>query len=113
MGAPQTFINLGVWNIHGLFVKVNNYKLNKLEDPEFIKRVRNFDILCLQETQCGLKDTQSLSLQGYRLIPFQRNVSNNSRYYGGSLILIKMGLRKGVKVMESRNGDTIWLKLKK
>ena len=112
-GTPYTYINLGVWNIHGLFVKVNNYKLNKLSDPEFLKRLNNFDILCLQETQCGPKDTQSLSVQGYSLIPFHRKKSGNSRYYGGSLLLIKTGLRKGIKVLESTNGDSIWLKLKK
>ena len=113
MSTSYTFINLGVWNIHGLFLKVNNYRLNKLEDPAFLKRLNNFDILCLQEIQCGPKDTQSLSLQGYSLIPFHRKESGNSRYYGVSLFLIKSGLRKGVKVVESINGDSIWLKLKK
>ena len=53
-------INLGVWNIHGLFVKVNNYKLNKLRDPEFLKRLNNFGILCLQGTQCWPKDSATL-----------------------------------------------------
>ena len=113
MKIPYTFINLGVWNIHGLFVNINNYKLNKLQDPEFIKRLDDFDILCLQETQSGPQDTKSLSVQGYSLIPFHRKKSNNSRYFGGSLILIKSCLRKGVKVIESLNGDSIWLKLQK
>ena len=113
MSIPYNFINLGVWNIHGLFVKVNEYRLNKLEDPEFINRLAEFDILCLQEIQCGPQDTQSLCVQGYSLIPFHRRKSKNSRYFGGSLILIKQCLRKGIRVIESLNGDSVWLKLTK
>ena len=99
--------------MHGLFVNINNYKLNKLEDQAFLERLGKFDILCLQEIQCGPKDTQSLSVQGYRLVPYHRKQSDNSRFFGGTLIMIKSGIRKGVKVMEHRNGDSIWLKLKK
>ena len=69
--TPYAYFNFGVWNIHGLFVKVNNYKLNKLRDPELLKRLNNFDILCFQEVQCGTKDTESL-VQGYSLVPFHR-----------------------------------------
>ena len=29
--------NIGAWNIHALTVKVNNHKLNKLDDLEFQK----------------------------------------------------------------------------
>ena len=72
MSIPYNFINIGVWNIHGLFVKVNEYRLNKLEDPEFIKRLGDFDILCLQETQCGPQATQSLSVQ--RKFDFNKKV---------------------------------------
>ena len=113
MKISYTFLNIGVWNIHGLFVNVNKYKVNKLEDPAFLNRLHDFDILCLQETQCGPQDTKSLSVQGYSLIPFHRQKSANSRYFGGSVILIKSCLRKGVKVVESLNGDSIWLKLNK
>ena len=112
MGIPYNFINLGVWNIHGIFVKVNNYRINKLEDPAFLKRLRNFDILCLQEIQCGPQETQTLSVPGFNLIPFHRKRSENSRYYGGSLLCIKNSIRKGVKVIEALN-DSIWLKLDK
>ena len=41
------FINLGVWNVHGLFTNMNNFKLYKIENPEFKKRLKLFEILCL------------------------------------------------------------------
>ena len=64
MGVPLNYINVGVWNIHGLFVKTN--KLNKLDDTEFLRRLNQFEILCLQEIHCGkTMDTQSLSVKGY------------------------------------------------
>ena len=57
-------VNNGVWNIHGLTVKVNNDRLNKFDDLDFQKMLDNFEILCLQETQCGPTNTQILSVPG-------------------------------------------------
>ena len=83
------YLNIGVWNIHGLFAKINKFKLNKLDEPEFMKRLKKFDIFCLQEILCGPQDTKSLSVPGYRILPFHRKVSTNNRYYGGSLLCKK------------------------
>ena len=113
MGVPFNFINVGVWNIHGLFVKINNYKLNKLDDSEFLKRLKQFEILCLQEIHCGQSDTKSLFVEGYKLFPFHRRISNNNRHYGGSLIFVKNEIRDGVKILQNPNGDKVWVKLKK
>ena len=113
MGVPLNFINVGVWNIHGLFVKINNFKLNKLDDSEFLKRLKQFEILCLQEIHCGQSDTQSLSVKGYKLFPFHRQISNNNRYYGGSLLFVKDEIRDGVKIIQTLGGDKIWIRLKK
>ena len=88
MAIPRTFINIGIWNIHGLFQKVNNLKLCKLEDFEVQKRIKKFDIFCLQETQCGANEIKS-SMSDFRIYPFQRKISANNRYFGGSLLLIK------------------------
>ena len=107
------FINWGVWNIHGLFTNVNNFKLSKIEDPGFKKRLKLFEILCLRETQCGPSDTKSLYLQGYRLFPYHRKISGNNRYYGGTLIIVKCEIRSGIKIIGNLHGDKIWIKLKK
>ena len=113
MAIPFNFINIGVWNIHGLFTKINEYKLNKLDDPSFRERLNTFEIFCLQEIQYGPQDLNSLSVQGYRMFPFYRKISSNSRYYGGSLIFVRNILREGIKIIENLDGDKIWLKLKK
>ena len=88
------FINIGVWNIQGLFTKVNYLKLNKLEDPEIFKRITSFELLCIQETQCTTKDAQSSQVPGYLVYAFHRKISKNNRYFGGSAILIKKELKE-------------------
>ena len=111
--SHYNFLNIGVWNIHGLFSRVNNSKLCKLEETVFLEKIKKIEILCLQETQCGISETTSLSLEGYRLIPFERNKSGDSRYFGGPLLLMKSGIRKGIKILDSVNGDIICIKLQK
>ena len=73
------------WNIHRPFANINKVRLNKLNEPEFLKRVNTFDILCLQEIQCGPKDTQPLTIEGYQSLPFHRKISSNGRFYGGNI----------------------------
>ena len=59
--------SIGCWNIHGLFTTINKTKLCKLDVDEFIKKVNCYDIICLQEIQCGQSDTHGLILHGYSL----------------------------------------------
>lgn len=94
-------------------MKINNLKLNKLEDPEVLNRVKTFDILCLQEIQCESKDALNTKIPGYSIYAFSRKMSKNNRFFGGSAILIKKYLRPGIKIVESKNADRIWLKLSK
>ena len=102
--SHYNFLNIGAWNIQGLFSYVNKTKLCKLEESTFLKRISSFEIFCLQETQCGISETNSLSIEGYRLIPFQRKKSGNNRYFGGSLLLIKNEIRSGIKIIDSLGG---------
>ena len=82
MGMPYSFINIGIWNIHGLFQKINNLKLCKLEDVEVQQRIRTFDIFCFHETQCASNEIKPSMMPGYRLFPFQRKISANNRHFG-------------------------------
>ena len=107
------FVNIGVWYIHGNFCNINKVKINKLNDPEFRKRLRSFEILCLQETQCGPNETASLSVEGYKLFPFHRKISGNNRHFGGSLLIIKSEIRPGIKIVNTFDGDKIWIMLLK
>ena len=41
MGTLYNFINVGVWNIHRLFSKLGAIKLDKMENIEFVKRLKS------------------------------------------------------------------------
>ena len=71
-----------------------------------------FDILALQEIQCGPTDTQKLVVPGYRILPFYRKKSSNNRYFGGTLLFIKNHIRDGITIIDNFEGDKIWVKLK-
>ena len=113
MGKYYNFLNVGVWNIHGLFSNVNKVKINKINDPEFKSRLKQFEILCLQEILCGPDETSSLSIEGYKMFPIHREISGNHRFYGGSMLLIKNNIKPGVKIVDKMGGDKIWIKLSK
>ena len=113
MHVTYNFVSIGVWNIQGLFTFVNKVKLCKLDDPAFKMRLSIFDILVLQEIQCGPSDTQALIAHGFRILPFHRKKSSNNRYFGGTLILIKNRIRNGIKIIHNLDGDKIWIKLEK
>ena len=102
-----------MWNIHGLYTCINKVKLCKLDDFEVKNRIKMFDILCIQETLCGPRDVQSLSVEGYRKFSLHRDISNNQRYFGGILLLFKNNLRNGIKILENKGKDKVWIKLKK
>ena len=110
---PLNYLNIGVWNIHGLFTNINNFQMNKSEDPAFQSRVRQFDILCLQETHCGPKHAQSICIEGYKHYLFHRTQSNNNRYIVGSLLIVKNEIKNGFRIIKSVDGDKVWLKLDK
>ena len=99
MKILYNYINIGVWNIHGLYTSVNKTKLYKIDDHE--KHIKSFDILCIQETLCGPRDVLSLSVEGFKIFPYHRNISKNQRYFRGILLLIRDNIRSGIKILES------------
>ena len=75
--------------------------------------MKTFDILCLQEIQCASKDTQTLTIEGYQILPFHRKISSNGRFCGGTSVLVKEDIRAGIKVIDNLNGDKFWIRLRK
>ena len=107
------FIDIGSWNIHGLFDNINGNKICKIYEPEFMTILEKFDILCLQETHCGPKDVRLLSISGYKMKHFNRPISGNHRYFGGMLLLYKDYLTKGISTVDNKHHDKLWIKLNK
>ena len=57
MSFKPKILSVGCWNIEGLYEKVNGTKISKLENETFLNTIKNFDILCLQETHTSENDT--------------------------------------------------------
>ena len=107
------FAKIASWNIHGVYEKTNGFKINKLEDPGFLKTLESHDILCVQETMCGQNDTPSDHITQFDSIPHCRKKSLNNRYFGGMLLLIRKSVRRGVKVTHSAIPEILGIKLSK
>ena len=99
--------------MHGAYYDVNGFKVNKLEDPQFLDILTTHDILCLQETHCGQNDLLSSHINLFHPVPHCRKISNNNRYFGGMLLLIRKTIRKGVRVTSTENPDILGIRLLK
>ena len=84
--APK-ILSVGCWNIEGIYEKVNGLKVSKLDYETFQQTLRNFDILCLQETHTAQND--NFNIRDFVAIPHCRQISRNKRYFGGMLLLIR------------------------
>ena len=111
--CKYSFLKIGAWNIEGAYFKVNNFYVNKLREPEFLKNIQAHDILCVQETHCGPQDIPSQHLSQFKSIPHCRKKSSNNRYFGGMLLLVRKTVRAGVKVTYTDDSDILGITLKK
>ena len=107
------FAKIASWNIHGIFYKVNNFRINKLEDTHFLGILNYHDMLCLQETHCGQNETPIDHISHFTAIPHCRKKSSNNRYFGGMLLLIRKTIRKGIKVTYTADPDILGITLNK
>ena len=100
-------LKIGYWNVEGLGLAGDN---PKTENPTFVNTVKEHDIMCLAETHCS--NTQNIDIQGYKCFKLCRSMTKNSnRYYGGLAVLYKQDIQKGLKFLEHKNNDYVWLKL--
>ena len=103
---------VGCWNIEGLYKKVNGVKLCKMDKETFQTTRKKFDILCLQEIHTAPEDTFR-ECEEFYLVPHCRRKSANNRYFGGFLLLIRKGIRKGIKIDQKSDRDMIVVTLGK
>ena len=98
-------LSVGCWNIEGIYEKVNGSRHSKLDDDTFLNTLKNFDILCLQETHTSQNDTPVF--ENFVTIPHCRKISGNKRYFGGMLLFIRRTLRKGIKINRDIDDDSM------
>ena len=102
-----------MWNIQGLFQSINGTKYCKLLENDLKSSLKEFDLLCLQETHCGPNDLQNLFLDGYICKHFNRPKSLNGRYFGGMLLIVRENLFRGLKIFCNYHHDKLWVKFEK
>ena len=101
---PQ-YLHIGSHNIQGNLAKKFNF-------VDVVNDSHRFDIFCIQET--WLTDNYDIVIPGYHI--FRSDRKKNKRKNcgsGGVAILFKKSLEKGLKKIESKNNDLLWVKLDK
>jgi exonuclease III len=105
----QNSLKIAYWNVEGLKLSSSD---PKTEDPRFVSEIKKHDIICLAETHCS--EEQYINVDGYRCFKICRSKAKRvNRYFGGIAILYKESLQAGVKFLEHKNNDYVWVKLSK
>jgi hypothetical protein len=95
--------------VEGIKCNSNN---PKIRDKDFLDEVCKNDIICLSEIHCGYDD--DINIDGYKCFKLCRSVTKRiNRHFGGIAIYYKEELKDGIKFMEHKNGDYVWIKLSK
>lgn len=102
----QKDIRILSWNIHGLARKIN--------DPDFINIVTDYDLVFLSETWLSKSVSLNLDLNGYESIHVYGNKTRNvrkGRYSGGITVYYRHELNNCITVLEKNQNGIIWLEL--
>ena len=101
----RTSLNICSWNVGGLLSE----HYNKTTDKDFLAEFNNFDIVLLTETHVGYE--HKIHFVDFNYYPFCRHKSRNNRYFGGLGILIRKGIKKGIKILNDGTSEYQWIKL--
>ena len=103
MNSAQRQLKFAYWNIQGL-------NASKLEDSRLADKIGKHDLICIAETHYD--NSQNINVPGYKCFKVCR-VKNKkiNRCFGGLAILYKNELQGGVKFLEHKNNDYVWVKL--
>ena len=95
------------WNIHG----INSRSIGvKSKNPEFLKIVSHYDIVCLSE----LHSDKAVSLPGFvtKKQKFRKKLHKGPKIGGGIAVYIKNNLVKNFHLLANNSNDSIWLTTK-
>lgn len=89
--------------------------MNKLEDQDCNRIIKNYEICALIETHLSPLNEQDIRLDGYKIHHRyrKRNTGNSRRASGGLAICIKDNIHPGVKYIDNVCEDLQWIKLDK
>lgn len=95
------------WNVGAVY----RSDLNKLEDNEFLREIREHDLVILGETHIGYNTPDNIT--DYDYFPVCRNISSNGRYFGGLAILRNKSVKNHIKILQNTCKDYQWILLEK
>ena len=106
----KSSVNIGAWNIDGLFTRINNARTSKLIFDPVLNLLRSMDIFCLTETHCEKSDT--IDIDGYHIEQNFRPRSPKAPHaFGGLAVGVRLALVKGVQFIKPTHSESMWFKL--
>ena len=109
-GLDKSSITFGVWNIDGLYKRINRRRVNKLLEGDIFDSIKHIDILMLIETHCTYQN--AFHVPGYSIHNQIRPKSQGvKKHHDGISILIKNDIRPGITYLPSNNSELLWFKL--
>ena len=109
MLAFSKSIKICHWNVEGLRCNSDDPKLH---DPEFLKEICNNDIICLSEIHCSFEN--DIDIDDFYCFKLCRSKTKKvNRHFGGVAIYYRKAYKNGIKFLEHKNDDYVWMKLSK
>ena len=105
-------LRICAWNINGYNSRIIGIKLL---DKEFLRVLRDVDLVCLTETHMHTEILEHLNIPGFQLLGYKnykKNVKSNTAR-GGIAIFVKENVMKLFTILKTDNEDIIWTKIKK
>ena len=84
---------------------------NKFRDQDFINNLVDQDIFCLQETHCDLDQCLQLDNFDRPVHLIRPKLKQTGKRYGGLSVYIRNTIRPGIKFLEHKTDDFIWVRL--
>ena len=99
-------IRISSWNVQGLVTRTHN----KLQCHSFVDSLKQHDIVGLVETH--MKPDDSITIEGYSSYSKCRLKNKRAvKYTGGIAVVFKQKLRNGVKIIDMKDSEFLWVKL--
>ena len=105
-------LKICTWNINGY----NSRSIGvKLIDKEFLRILKDVDVVGLTETHMHSEKMEHLNIPGFQLLGYKNGKKNVKSHTapGGIAIFAKENVFKLFKIMKTDNEDVIWTKIKK
>ena len=109
-------ISIGAWNLHGIWQRINSFRYNKLQNPNFLEFIGKKKIFSLIETQHKAEETGDLHINGFKCFSLCRPKDKNKKKYkpsGGIAAYVHNSIISGVEKVATSGSEALILKLKK